>query len=222
MTSPNQPAGPDFETRLDALLAAQPVKPPTDFVARTMARIRAEADLTACARAGDEAAIDELLDRWLGEQPLEPEFEPAQLAIHTRREATREEDEENRPIEAPWRRLIAFPAWARAASTLAAAAAVALVAYFGTYEKSSHVSSGSIARQPAEESANVATEEPSLPSTFDVAYDASSLPNLDDSLKDGAALVEPDSVAFLADAVSQNDGTLDGLDSTSSTDETPQ
>ncbi len=114
---------------MDSWLATQPVTPAPDFVARTMARIRAESALVESARAGDDAALDALLDRWLGEQPLEAEMMPEQVAISTRRAATREEQEEGRPLEAPGRRILPFPAWARSAVALAAAACVALLGY---------------------------------------------------------------------------------------------
>ncbi len=120
---------PDSEERLDAWLSSRPLTPAPDFVARTLARIRAEVALVASAKAGDDAAIDTLLDNWLGEQTLEPEFQPEQLATSTRRAATREEQEEGRPEDSNWRRVIPFPAWARAATALAAAACVALLGY---------------------------------------------------------------------------------------------
>lgn len=142
---------------MDGWLSSQPLTPAPDFVARTMARIRAEASLVDAARAGDDAALDVLLDRWLGEQPMDASMEPEQLVISTRHTATREEQEENRPQETSPRRIIAFPAWARSAVALAAAACVALLGYLNI---NGPVSATANSSHPAQ---SVATDSDTLP-----------------------------------------------------------
>jgi hypothetical protein len=120
------------ESALDRMLAAPTVVPAADFVTRTIERIRTEESLAAAARTGDDSAVDALLDHWLADQPLDPNAEPAQLAIQTRHAAAREEREIATPAQAPWRRLLDFPVWARSMGSLAAAAAVAFMVFFGT------------------------------------------------------------------------------------------
>ena len=71
MNPPTNHSHPDSEERFEAWLSSQPLTPAPDFVFRTLARIRAETELFAAAQAGDESAVDSLLDRWLGESPLE-------------------------------------------------------------------------------------------------------------------------------------------------------
>ncbi len=121
------------EAELDRMLAASTVVPAADFVSRTLERIRTEESLAAAARAGDDSAIEAMLDHWLADQPLDPNAEPAQLAIQTRRAAAREEREITLPVKAPWRRLVDFPVWARSVGSLAAAAAVAFMVFFGVH-----------------------------------------------------------------------------------------
>ena len=72
----HQSSAPPTEERLEAWLASQPLTPAPDFVARTLARIHAEALLVSNAKAGNETAIDALIDRWLGDQPLDPDYDP--------------------------------------------------------------------------------------------------------------------------------------------------
>jgi hypothetical protein len=185
-----------LEERFEAWLASQPLTPAPDFVARTLARIRAETALVASAKAGDDAALDSLLDRWLGESPLEADFEPAQLATRTRRTARREEDGETGVQEAPRHWTIPFPAWARSAVALAAAASVALLAYFST----TGTPVGTVA-STTEQSSNPtevaqvnmdAADDSSLPAPGSEAYDPSTLSKLNDVVKDGTVLLNPD------------------------------
>jgi hypothetical protein len=167
--------------------------PAPDFVFRTLARIRAETELFAAAQAGDESAVDSLLDRWLGESPLEPDFEPAELATQTRRTAAREEQEESRPSESRRRWVVPFPAWARSAVALAAAASVALLAYLST----TGTPVGNLTTSPSEQPATTevaqveAPADSPLPVPGSEAYDPNALAQLNDSLKDGEVLLDP-------------------------------
>jgi hypothetical protein len=176
MNTPFNPPA-NSEDRFEAWLSAQPLTPRPDFVARTIKRIHDETALVTSARAGDEAAVDILLDRWLGEQPLQPEFEADQLVIQTRREATREEQEESRPKKsAPW--LIPFPAWARSAAGIAAAAGVVFAAYFTTQ--------GPIADIAA--TTSVAQNESTLPANWPTQGDA--LVRISEGLRGGSDLLD--------------------------------
>ena len=194
MQSPIHQPFTDAEERLEAWLSHQPLTPAPDFVARTLARIRAESTLVASAKAGDDAALESLLDRWLGEQPLDPNFEPSQLATQTRRTAADEEREESRPEESSWRRVVPFPAWARSTIALAAAAAVVILAYFGTVGPTASIvtPSSSSDRATAQN-----LEESSLPDPGEAAYNPNALSQLNDQLKDGQALLDSDVMALL-------------------------
>ncbi|HTB62294.1 MAG TPA: hypothetical protein VK737_01790 [Opitutales bacterium] len=186
---------PDAEERFEAWLSSQPLTPAPDFVSRTLARIRAESNMIALAKTGDEAAIDAMLDRWLGESPLEPDLEPAQIATQTRRTAHREMEEESNPAEPMWRRVfVPFPAWARSSVALAAAASVAILAYFSTSGPSVSpvVSSG-----PPEQDTVVAQVQGTLPAPGSEAYDPNALVQLNDSLKDGKVLLDSDILSNL-------------------------
>lgn len=200
MKTPFNPSAPDFEERMDSWLSTQPLTPAPDFVARTMARIRAEASLVTAARAGDDAALDALLDRWLGEQPIDAAMEPEQLVISTRRTATREEQEESRPQTIPGRRLIPFPAWARSAVALAAAACVALLGYLNLNTPvGSFASQGDAAR-------NVATDSESLP-TAHYAWnsDPNYISDLSSSLKDLAPVANSNDLDAITNAFGNDD-----------------
>jgi hypothetical protein len=186
------------EDRFEAWLSAQPLTPQPDFVARTIKRIHDETALVTAARAGDEAAVETLLDRWLGELPLQPQFEAEELVGQTRREATREEQEESRPKKAAsW--VIPFPAWARSAAGLAAAAAVVFAAYLGTQGPGIMADSATV----------VAQNQPSFPSNWSAQSDA--LLSISDGLSSGSDLldsnnaVSSDDVAVLA-SVAQDYG----------------
>jgi hypothetical protein len=197
MQPPTNHSHPDAEERFEAWLTSQPLTPAPDFVSRTLARIRADSSLMAAAKAGDEAAIDAMLDRWLGESPLEPDFEPAQLATQTRRTAHREEERENTVAEPLWRRvMVPFPAWARSSVALAAAASVAILAYFST----SGPSVSPIATGPSSDSDNVnvaQAPDDTLPAPGSEAYDPNALLQLNDSLKDGKVLLNSDILSNL-------------------------
>jgi hypothetical protein len=188
----------DPEERFEAWLASQPLTPSPDFVFRTLARIRAEKELVASAKAGNESALDSLLDGWLGESPLEPGFEPAEMATQTRRTATREEQDEDDSDASEPRRIILFPAWARSIVALAAAASIALLAYLGT----TGTPASNLASTPAHNSspkvAQVdATDDSALPAPGSESYSQSALSQLNDSLKDGKTLLDDDAVALL-------------------------
>jgi hypothetical protein len=189
-----------LEERFEAWLASQPLTPAPDFVARTLARIRAETALVASAKAGDDAALDSLLDRWLGESPLEADFEPAQLATRTRRTARREEDGETGVQEAPRHWTIPFPAWARSAVALAAAASVALLAYFSTTGTPVGTVALSPGPSPSTKVAQVNTDATDDAAPFvpgSEAYDPSALAKLDDAVKDGSVLLNSDVAGLL-------------------------
>ncbi len=195
MNPPTNHSHSDMEEHFEAWLASQPLTPAPDFVARTLARIRAKTALVASAKAGDDAALDSLLDRWLGESPLEPDFEPAQLATLTRRTALHDEEEEADVQEAPRRWAIPFPAWARSAVALAAAASVALLAYFSTTGTPVGNVAATAEQPSSPKVAQVnmdATDDSSLPVPGSEAYDPSTLSKLNDVVKDGTVLLNPD------------------------------
>ncbi len=196
MKPSHQPSGSDSEERLEAWLASQPLTPSPDFVARTLARIRAEATLVSFAKAGDEAAIDALIDRWLGEQPLEPDYEPAQLATQTRRVAEHEERQESRPEKATRRWVVPFPTWARSAVALAAAACVALAAYFSNTSRVAQPNASSPKLAQNNISADAA-DDSSLPAYYASAYDSKAILQISDSLRDGDVLLNSDNVDTL-------------------------
>jgi hypothetical protein len=188
MNPPNHLPNGDPEERFEAWLSSQPLTPAPDFVARTLARIRAEAALVVSAKAGDEAAIDALLDRWLGEQTIEPDFEPAQLATSTRRAATREEQEEGRPEDSNWRRVIPFPAWARTVTALAAAACVALLGYVSLNHPVNHTtpsaSKNAVASLPVGQAEAVGNTFQSAPAPYAWNSDPNYISDLSSSFKD--------------------------------------
>jgi hypothetical protein len=165
--------------------------PAPDFVARTIARIQAEALLVSNAKAGNETAIDALIDRWLGEQPLDPDYEPAQLATQTRRTAEYEEREESRPEKSTRHWVVPFPAWARSAVALAVAACVALVAYFSNVSRTAvpAATTSQLAQSPSTEDA---TDDSTLPAHYAFSYDNKAILRLSDSLSDGEALLNSD------------------------------
>ena len=197
MKSPTNPH-PDSEERLESWLASQPLTPAPDFVSRTLARIRAEQQIITAAKAGDESALDSLLDGWLGESPLEPDFEPAQLATQARRTATREEQEENRRLESPPRRIILFPAWARSAVALAAAASIALVTYLGTLGTPAGNVASSTEQTPSQKVAQLdPSDDNAMPVPGSEAYNPNALSQLNDSLKDGQPLLDDNVAALL-------------------------
>jgi len=203
-TPPDHSLPPDLEERFDAWLARQPLTPAPDFTARTLARIRAESAMVASAQAGDDAALDTLLDRWLGESPVEPNFEPAELATQTRRTATREEQIRPNPTQS--HPIIFFPAWARSAVALAAAAAIALMAYVGT---TGGIPASSLAsangKNSSPKAAQVdAADDNSLPAPGSESYNPSALAQLNDSLTDGNTLLNDDVVALLPGVDSGN------------------
>ncbi len=192
------------DERLDALFARQPIVPAPDFVQRTLERVRAQADLVSLARTGDEAAIDALLDNWLSDQPVNPVLEPAQAAIRTRRAAT---PIEAQPTPAPWRRrLFVFPAWAQSAGALAAAAAVAFLAFFND---------DYTVKQPAKAPSMAANFNQHIPAPVfsdstdgdngDTIADSSvDVPSLN-SLSDAAALLDNNNVDLLMSATQSDD-----------------
>ncbi|HVU39133.1 MAG TPA: hypothetical protein VHC95_12435 [Opitutales bacterium] len=196
----------DFEERLEGWLASQPVTPAPDFVARTLARIRAEASLVTAARAGDDAALDTLIDRWLGEEPIEAGIEPELMVASTRQAATREEQIENRPKASPGRTILPFPAWARSALALAAAACVAILGYLNL--------SGPVANLPLAASHNIASHnaspasDPSNDSYLPAHYAWNSDPNyissLSSSLKDLSPVANSDSLDALTSELGDN------------------
>jgi len=183
------------EERLEAWLASQPLTPAPDFVVRTLARIRAEEALVVSAKAGDQTAIDALLDRWLGEQTLEPDYEPALLATQTRRAAEYEEREEARTEKNP-RRVVPFPAWARSVVSLAAAACVALVAYFSNPSPVAMTASTASAPVQNNDTAD-SSDDSTLPAHYAFAYDSKAILQISDSLRDGDALLDSDNVNIL-------------------------
>jgi hypothetical protein len=196
------------EERLDALLAGRPIVPSADFVSRTLARVLAESNLVSLARAGDEQAIDALLDNWLADQPVAASTEAAQAAVRTRRVAT-----QKLPVttQAPWRhRLVKFPIWAQSMSALSAAAAVAFMAFF--YEGSPVAQNAGSGPMMASNSvhvrAPVATEDTQdyLASTSDATTDddVASL----NSLSDAAALLDKDNVALLMTATQADESSI--------------
>jgi hypothetical protein len=193
--------GSGYEERLDALLAARPIVPAPDFVSRTLERVRAEADLVSMARAGDEKAIDALLDHWLADQPLEAEVEAGKMARRARRpDAPREVQ----PTPAPWRRrLFVFPAWVQSVGALAAAAGVAFMAFFneGTPAASQSASLPAVYLAPQHIPAPVVAEDDGTDTSSQMA-DAD-MPSLN-SLGDAAALLDKDNVALLS-AATQSD-----------------
>jgi len=196
MNTPANFPSPDPEHRLDAWLASRPIVPAHDFVVRTIARIHAEESLMAAARAGDDNALDTLLDSWLAEQPIEPSAEPGQVAISTRRGA-RQDQKPARQTEAPWRRTIAFPVWARSFGALAAAAAVMLMVFMGgrgPVSPSSNLVANNVSQAQDDESA----------APFSWAYQAENLESLDDSLSDGAPLLDSDNADILLNAAQDN------------------
>lgn len=191
------------DERLDSLLARQPIVPAPDFVQRTLERVRAQADLVDLARMGDEQAIDALLDHWLSDQPVNPVMDPGQAAIRTRREAM---PAEVQPTPAPWRRrLRVIPAWVQSASALAAAAAVAFLAFFNEDLTVSPVA------KPASMAANFSSQPIPAPvvSEDDYYSDASSDNDVDvpalNSLSDAAALLDNNNVDLLMSATQADD-----------------
>ncbi len=210
MKTPTNPSFPDAEDRLEAWLSNQPLTPAPDFVARTLARIRAESSLVALARAGDDAALEKVLDRWLGEQPLEPDFEPTQLATQTRRMVAEEEMEESRPEESHWRRVVPFPAWARSTLAMAAAAGVAVLAYFGTSGPGSGpmvASNGGPGSSLTAYTGGTA-DDSTLPAPGEAASNSNMLSQLNDQLQDGQALLDSDLVALLPGGEPSNDDSV--------------
>jgi hypothetical protein len=217
--NPHFPSPADPEERLEAWLAAQPLTPAPDFVMRTLARIHAEANLVASAKAGDEAAIEALLDRWLGEQPLDAEFEATQLAIQARRDAAREAREETRRLDVPRRKVIFFPAWVHSLGGVAVAAAVLLVAYFsGTRLGGPSVALpvGAVANNTVSTHVAVdnnpspapvtASDDTSVP--YDWTYNPDRLVQLNDSLSgdDSGVLLNADAMNILGTAEQDSDG----------------
>jgi len=197
---------PALEERLETWLASQPLTPAPDFVARTVARIHAEASLVSSAQAGDEAAIDALIDRWLSEQPLEPEYEPTHLATQTRRTAEEEEAQESELDHTSRRWVIPFPAWARSTVALAAAACVALVTYF------SNVNPGALSNlsSPVLAQNNIptdASDDTALPAHYAFLIDSKADLRASDSLSDGTALLNTDNDTILLgnDAPTEDD-----------------
>jgi anti-sigma-K factor RskA len=196
----------NLEERLESWLASQPLTPAPDFVARTLARIHAEASLVSSAQAGNESAIDALIDRWLGEQPLEPEYEPAHLATQTRRTAEEEEQQESRPKETSRRWMVPFPTWARSAVALAAAACVALVTYFSN----SNLVTKTTTPSPQLAQNNISsdtTDDSAQPAHYAFAYDPKADLQTSDSLSDGEALLNSDNDNILLgnDAPTEDD-----------------
>jgi hypothetical protein len=184
---------PYSEERLDAWLSSQPLTPAPDFVARTLARIQAEASLVSSAKAGDDAAIDTLIDRWLNEQPIESDLEAAQLATQTRRTAEYEEREETLTEKAGQRRVVFFPAWARSAVAMAAAACVALLAYFGNMGQVALTTS----KMAQNNTSTDGTDDSALPAQYASAFDSRAILQISDSLSDGDALLNSDNVNIL-------------------------
>jgi len=197
---------PNPEERLEAWLASQPLTPAPDFVERTLARIRAEGMLVSSAKAGNETAIDALIDRWLGEQPLDPDYEPAQLATQTRRAAEYEEREESKPKTATPKWVVPFPAWARSAVAVACAACVAFAAYFGI--AGPNAASVAISPTLAQNDASPdTTDDSTLPNYYASASDPKAILKLSDSLSDGDALLNSDDLNTLLgnDAPAEDD-----------------
>jgi uncharacterized protein (DUF1684 family) len=196
--------GPD--ARLDALLMGRPIVPAPDFVSRTLERVRAEADLVNLARAGDDGAMDALLDHWLSDQPLQGATEPGRLASRARRDAV---VRPSQPTPFPWRgRLRTVPAWVQSMGALAAAAAVAFLAFFD---------SDVAVKQPASAQAfavNVSQHIPAPVATGDNYYADTSADTSDDSdvdvsslgsLSDAAALLDNNNVDLLMSATQTDD-----------------
>ncbi len=208
MKTPTNPSFPDAEDRLEAWLSNQPITPAPDFVARTLARIRAEASLVALARAGDDAALETMLDRWLGEQPIDAGFEPSQLATQTRRTAVEDEQEESRPEESGWRRIVPFPTWARSSLAMAAAAAVAVLAYMGTIGPTPQPVGVNASGPSSVASTTGTSDDSALPAPGQAAYDPNALSQLNDQLQDGQALLDSDLVALLPGGEPSNDDSV--------------
>jgi len=194
------------DERLDALLAMRPIVPAPDFVQRTLERVRAQADLVSLARMGDEQAIDALLDNWLSDQPVNPQLEPAQAAIRTRREAM---PVEVQPTPAPWRRrLRVIPAWMQSVSALAAAAAVAFLAFFNEDLPVSP------AAKPVSMAANLNSQPIPAPvvSQDDYYTETSAGSDVDvpalNTLSDAAALLDNNNVDLLMSATQSDDSSV--------------
>jgi hypothetical protein len=184
------------EERLEAWLASQPLTPAPDFVERTLARIRAEGMLVSSAKAGNATAIDALIDRWLSEQPFDPDYEPAQLATQTRRTAEYEEREESKRKTGKPKWVVPFPAWARSAVAVAAAACVAFAAYFSNTNQVA----APTATSPKLAKNNVSpdtADDSSLPAYYASASDSRAILKLSDSLSDGDALLNSDDLNTL-------------------------
>jgi len=193
------------EERLEKWLASQPLTPAPDFVARTLARIHAEASLVSSAQAGNEAAIDALIDRWLGEQPLDPNYEPAHLATQTRRTAEEEAEQESLPQETGKHWVVPFPTWARSAVALAAAACVALVTYFNNANLAPLANA--VSPQLAQNDSSADATDDSAPAHYAFSYDPKAILQISDSLSDGGALLNSDNVNLLTgnDGSSEDD-----------------
>jgi hypothetical protein len=209
MNFSNQPAEPAFEARLEAWLTARPILPSPDFVERTLERVRAEGSLASAAWAGDDAALDSLLDHWLADQPLEPSFEPELLASRTRGTRTEREREE----AAPGKRWLVFPAWLHSVGALAAAAAIVLLGFFDTRVSLAPAVVGSAAQISPRHldvpgPVAVVTGRPSAPAASQYASNPAAdedLLSLHESLRDGAALLNADNVDLLSSATQDDD-----------------
>ena len=208
MKTPTNPSFPDAEDRLEAWLASRPITPAPDFVARTLARIRAEKSLMAKAQAGDDAALETVLDRWLGEQPLEPDFDPAHLATQTLHSVDEEERDEAQPEESRWRRIVPFPAWARSSLAMAAAAAVVLLAFFATTAPTSNDGSNGGTGANMTASTGGPADDLNLSAPGDAATNPNALSQLNDQLQDGQALLDSDLVALLPGGEPSNDDSV--------------
>jgi hypothetical protein len=207
MKPPIHPSALLPEERLEAWLASQPLTPSPDFVARTLARVRAETTLVSSAQAGDEAAIDILIDRWLSEQSVEPGYEPTQLATQTRRTAEYEEEQESLPQKPSKRRVVMFPVWARSAVALAAAACVVLLAYFSTTNQATTTTTISPTLAQNSIPAADTVDDSSVPAHYAFAYDPKADLQVSDSLSDGTALLNSDNDNILLgnDAPTEDD-----------------
>jgi hypothetical protein len=205
-TDPASGFAPD--ERLDALLAARPIVPAPDFVERTLERVLAESNLVSLARAGDDQALDALLDNWLSDQPVAPATAAAQAADRARRTATQKVSQ---PTPAPWRRrLFVFPAWVQSTGALAAAAVVAFMAFFneGVPVAQNTSSAPMLAASNLQEHipAPVAADD-TLDTDATMVASEDDVPSLN-SLSDAAALLDKDNVALLLSATQADESSI--------------
>ncbi|MGF1482872.1 MAG: hypothetical protein ACFBZ8_00745 [Opitutales bacterium] len=121
-TFPPEPSD-ALDARIDALLQAQPVKADTTQTQATLARIQAEA-------GNQEEAVEPAIEGLLEARPLRPKDDFTQKTLARIAEETKGDVLQDAPARREdVQKVVGFPAWVVAVSTMAAGLLIGMVAF---------------------------------------------------------------------------------------------